>query len=674
MQYVQLIIKKHFPGILILLFIAVVFIGALNIEEVPEATVVINEVCTSNVSNVKDDNGGYPDWIELYNTTDSSIDLSGYIIRKGARSVKNEFIVSPGIILNPGDYYVCDPGFALPSEGCVITLLDNDEQYVDMVDIPKLKFDTSYARATDGAPYWEIKESTCGWENSDGESLYRIIDGEVYASVESGFYSEEFDLKLKSSNFGRSIYYTTDGSDPVKNGILYDGSIRIYDRTPEDNLYSVIPDVSLEYVNNEVSLPSYPVDKCTVIKAVAMDLLGRYTDISTYVYFVGYDQKNAYDNMTVVSITTDPQNLFSYENGIMVLGEKYDKYVLDGMPEEYDDFKANFCNRGRGTEVETSVVVFDENHNKVLDTTAGMRLKGLSSRWDVQKSFAITFHKAVGGNYKETLSIDGDNLNTHSLALDKCGQDTDTKMIDTIMEYCMSASNCVTVKRFPCCVFLNGEYWGFYWLSERVDRSFLSDKYGVNIESVEIYNTEEFANYDEWPPELFDGNSLVEYYAANIIAAHEGDWPHLNFRIWRSFDEDGSIYGDGKYRPVIIDMNSESMKKPDFDSFEYMLYGSTGPEFAPFINLYEDENFRHELKLKVDKMESGEFEKQKVLDLIDDLYGRIHDQMILDKMRYFDCTEAEAENSFEESVDKLRMFYETRYDYLDSFEQEYLTE
>ena len=148
----------------------------------------------------------------------------------------------------------------------------------------------------------------------------------------------------------------------------------------------------------------------------------------------------------------------------------------------------------------------------------------------------------------------------------------------------------------------------------------------------------------------------------------------MNFRIWRSFDEDGSIYGDGKYRPVIIDMNSESMKKPDFDSFEYMLYGFTGPEFAPFINLYEDENFRHELKLKVDKMESREFEKQKVLDLIDDLYERIHDQMILDKMRYFDCTEAEAENSFEEGVDKLRMFYETRYDYLDSLKQEYLTE
>ena len=657
-----------------IVFAGVVLAGFCTVNNEPEQTIVINEVCTSNVSNVKDDNGDYPDWVELYNPTNATIDISGYVIRKGSHSIKDRFIVPKGVMLDSHDFYVCDPEFEMSSEGCVLTLFDNYERYMDRVVIPKLKFDTSYARNVDGGTYWETKEPTCGWENGDGESLYQIVDGEIYASAESGFYSEEFDLKLKSSNFGRSIYYTTDGSDPIKNGVLYDGSIRIYDRTQEDNLYSVIPEVSLEYVNNEVSLPSYPVDKCTVIKAVAKDSLNRYTDVYTYVYFIGYDHKKEYDNLAVVSIASDPQNLFSWESGIMVLGEEYDKYVSEGMPEEYHDFRANFCNRGRRTEVETAIIVFDENHNKVLDTTAGMRLKGLSSRWDVQKSFTITFHKAIGGNYKENFSVDGNNLDIHSFALDKCGQDTDTKMIDTIMEYCMSTTECATVKRIPCCVFLDGEYWGFYWLSERVDRSYLSDKYGVSIDSIEIYNTEEFDSFDNWPPEYFDRNSLIEYYAANIITAHEGDWPYMNFRIWRAFDKGGSIYGDGKYRPVIYDMNSDSMKKPDFDSFEYMLNGSTGPEFPPFITVYGDKDFRRELKSQIDKMESGEFEKQKVLDLIDVLYKRMHDQIVLDKMRYSDCTRAEADLSFEESVDRLRNFYETRYDYLDFYKEKYLTE
>ena len=42
------------------------------------AQLVINEICPSNISIIQNSNGKYDDWIELYNSGSSSLNLSGY--------------------------------------------------------------------------------------------------------------------------------------------------------------------------------------------------------------------------------------------------------------------------------------------------------------------------------------------------------------------------------------------------------------------------------------------------------------------------------------------------------------------------------------------------------------------------------------------------------------------
>src|SRR5262245_24671169 len=44
------------------------------------AQVVINEFSTSNLSQYVDNHSDYEDWIELYNTTSSSVNLTGYYL------------------------------------------------------------------------------------------------------------------------------------------------------------------------------------------------------------------------------------------------------------------------------------------------------------------------------------------------------------------------------------------------------------------------------------------------------------------------------------------------------------------------------------------------------------------------------------------------------------------
>ena len=659
-------IKRKEPILLLAAFAAIVLISSALIIYRSKDRVVINEVCSSNVACCMDANGEYPDWIELYNPSSEPVDISGYIIKGSVDRKKDKYTVPDGTILPPGAFFLFDPGFSLPSAGYNLYLFDGQKSYVDHVSVPKIKFDTTYARSEDGGFSWETMSATPGYSNAEADVLPELIEGAVTASAESGFYAGDFDVTLRSSNWGRTIYYTLDGSDPVKNGTEYTGSIHIYDRTGDENVYSMIREMSGDYMSGDVEPPSYNIDKCTVVRAVAKDYLGRYTDVSTYTYFVGFDQKSSYDGITVVSAVSNPDGLFSHEDGIMVLGVDNDEYVAAGSPEEYDHPKANYSRRGRTSEREASIEIFDENHNCVLSTNAGFKVKGLSSRMDVQKSFSVIFRKAYGGKYREEFATGGMDFDIHSVALDKCGSDTDSKMMDVIMEECMKDTGCATKQGVPCCLFLDGEYWGFYWLTERFDNSLMADKYGVAKENVYFKDESEFTSGDEWGQENFDRDSIIDYYAGNVIAGHDGDWPYYNVRFWGVTSPDGTPYGDGLLRPVIFDMNSISMIDPELDVLDELM------EFYPFADLSSDEQFRRDLVERIDEMSADEFEKNKMVSLVDSLYERMKPQMILDKMRFSNCSMDEAQKSFDDATDTLRTFWRDRWDSLPEQKDRYL--
>ncbi len=669
MASVRRFCRKNIHYIIIALITLALATGACLIRggSIRESA-VINEICTSNVASCMDENGDYPDWIEIYNPTNHDIDLSGYMVNDSNNFLRELFVIPDGTVIAPGAFYLFDPHFPITSSGCVVSLLDEKRQYVDRIEVPGLKYDTTWARNIDGGDEWNIKSPTPGYSNSDGEIIPPISRlGRVAMSAEPGFYADDFDLRLSSPNYGWRIYYTVDGTDPKQNGLQYTEPIRIYDRSNDPNVYSMIKDVSLEYMDDLISPPSYPIDKCTVVRAVAMDDNGIYTEESINTYFVGFDQKSAYTGMSVVSAVVDPDDLFSKERGITVVGKKYDDFVAAGKPEDYSGPRANLTERGRGSERPVNIEIYNEDHVRVLKKDAGIRIKGMSSRWDLQKSFSIIFRRAYAGNYKESFNIEGDRLDLHSFALDKGGQDVGTKMKDTIMELCMSGTDCATTGRYPCCLFLNGEYWGFYWLAERYDNSFIADKYGVDKDQVLYKNTYDFES-NEWDVGSFDRQSLLDCYAANTIIAHARNWPNYNFRAWKTMDEEGTKFGDGRYRPVIFDVNSASMEEYEYNNLEYL-----SEEFYPFMQMCSDDpDFATDLVARIDEMCDNEFKQEKIMGMIDELYSRIHDQMILDRRRYVDCTEEEAERYFDESVNVLKTFYMKRYDNLKVYEKEFL--
>lgn len=125
----------------------------------PKDALLINEVVTSNKLSLEDEVYGSPDWIELYNSSDKSLDLSSFYITDNVEAPQKAFQL-PDVRLAPDEYYLLYAskkgganclGFSLNKEGETLTLLDAHAEELSSLVVPALIRDVSYARRNDGS-------------------------------------------------------------------------------------------------------------------------------------------------------------------------------------------------------------------------------------------------------------------------------------------------------------------------------------------------------------------------------------------------------------------------------------------------------------------------------------------------------------------------------------------
>lgn len=132
------------------------------------------------------------------------------------------------------------------------------------------------------------------------------------------------------------IYYTLDGSEPTTKSSEYKGSIKIKNRSGSEFLYADSEGVGFYSIYR----PSR-ITMGTVVRAIAVDENGKKADEYSQTYFVDINLNNEVLNMPVLSITTNPENLFDYFDGIYVTGRTYEDAVAKG---ESAAGKGNFNN------------------------------------------------------------------------------------------------------------------------------------------------------------------------------------------------------------------------------------------------------------------------------------------------------------------------------------------
>lgn len=313
------------------------------VPSVPTASaadgVTINEVCAKNTTYAAP-GGGYYDWIELYNGSGSNVDISGW----GFSDKEGEpfrFTFPQGTSIGAGEKLVvfCDADagaannsiipFGLSTSGETLTLTDVSGNVASQITFGDMAKDTSYGQYPDGSGEMYVLSCTPGAANAAPEGSNAVRTPSF--SAESGFYDSGFALTIDVPD-GTTVYYTTDGSDPTTESDKYTGSINIKDMTSEPNKYSARTDIS---AYTDILAPDEGVLKAAVIRAVAVDGQGRKSSIITKTYFVGSANVDRYRNMKVISLVTDPYNLFDYEKGIYVTGKVYEESgggMTWGMP------------------------------------------------------------------------------------------------------------------------------------------------------------------------------------------------------------------------------------------------------------------------------------------------------------------------------------------------------
>ncbi len=408
------------------------------------------------------------------------------------------------------------------------------------------------------------------------------IQPEPVFSKESGSYLDAFDLEL-SAPAGSTIYYTTDGSVPLyeeekeKDDFplrlatnRYTGAIRIKNRDNAANQLCSAENIPYMYDPTDYyNGPFYPkasdVPKATVIRAMAVDQEGNKSKVVTKVYFVAKDLQSIYKNASVISIVTDPVNLLSEKTGIYRYG--------------------NWENSGAEWERPAEVTYFEENGEIPFETTMGLRIHGNYTRRWGQKSLRLYFREELGmKNLKgyqlipEAVNADGTPTKKYKRFILRNGGNeyAYSKMQDVFIQSMVKDRAFATQSARPCVLFLNGEYWGLYNLTERYSDHYLEEEFGVDKANVVCIKNGELdegqeedyalyeklldmadldmsqqSNYEKFK-EMVDIQSCLDYYATEIYIGNH-DWPDNNVQLWRTRVAENSRYGDTKWRYMLYD-------------------------------------------------------------------------------------------------------------------------
>lgn len=509
------------------------------------------------------------DWIELYNSGDSDVNLTGYGIsnRLGhprrwqfpqdtilpAHEYTAIFLTGPGGGKTGG--FMAAP-FALGADGgYTLCFCDPEGQLLDQLYVPQQYTGISFGRDSGGSAGYFAEGSPL---KQNGAALKGPAPGAEY-SVKGGLHASGDSFSVSLSAEGGDIYYTLDCSDPTPSATRYDG-------TP------------------------IPVDKTTILRTrVYRDgYLPSIMDTQSYLY----DVQAASDAPYVVSLVSDPTGLYSDETGIMVMGLHPESVF------PYGDYNrgANFW---MDWERESHVEVFTGAGETALSQECGIKLHGRNTRAYELKCFKVMAKGCYGKDkFSYPLFSERPWDDYEAFILRYSGQDyKHTFMRDVIMTDLARNTSVMYMESEECICYLNGEYYSAMYIRENISPYSLARREGWAgqedaldlIKSGREVKQGSNASYaalktflethDNASDEVLqriekevDVDNFIEYIALQVFY---GPPDTVNVKRYRNAD------ADGKWRWVIYDLDRGL--RNDINGFELMAQGTNAQLFNAFM-------------------------------------------------------------------------------------------
>ncbi|HPS55593.1 MAG TPA: CotH kinase family protein, partial [Sedimentisphaerales bacterium] len=199
--------------------------------------VVINEFMASNQNCITDEFGTAADWIELYNPTNTPVDIGGMYLSDSSNTWMIPANDPDKTTINSHDYLLIwadsspalgtlHADFKLSAGGESIILYENDGYtMVDSIVFGSQTTDVSFGRFPDLSDNWKFfSQPTPGKTNSIG---YSGLSKPVNFSVKSKCFTEPLTVELTTTEQQATIYYTINGEFPDQASEKYTTPITI---------------------------------------------------------------------------------------------------------------------------------------------------------------------------------------------------------------------------------------------------------------------------------------------------------------------------------------------------------------------------------------------------------------------------------------------------------------
>lgn len=493
--------------------------------------VIINEYSCSNISTVTDNYGQNEDWIELFNTSGSAVNLTGFYLSDKATN-PTKWQIPSGTIAAGGYMMVyCSgrnefsggnlhTGFKLtqtkPEE---IVLANTSGTIIEQITLNPTQTNHSRGRTTNGASAWSLFTTPTPNASNTGDKLEYAQRPSM--SQPQGYYTGTISITI-TANPADQINYTTDGSEPTSSSTLYTGPISISATTVlRAKAFSSNPQVPPSFIESN----TYFINVNHTVPVIS--IFG--TDLPSLL-------AGSYGDPDVVCEYFDRNKVYKTEAAGTANKHGNDSWAYDQ----------------RGIDF---VAIDEQGYNYALE-------EKLFARKDRDKFQRIILKPAANDNYPFEGGAHIRDAYVHTLS-----QDGDLALDERTYE--------------PCIMYANGQYWGVYEIREKVDDHDFTDYY-YNQDEWNLYylktwggtwseyggaaaqadwdalrnfinsnNMAVQANYD-YVDSLYNVKSLVDYFALNSYVV-TSDWLNWNTAWWRGIDPAGD---KKKWRYTLWDMDA----------------------------------------------------------------------------------------------------------------------
>ena len=570
------------------------------------------------------------DWVELHNSTGSAVSLAGYGLSNNPKNPAKW--VFPDISIEPGEYLLLYAtgsadkaqkknlklNFCISSTGEALFFFDPNGKLIDKLSAGRMKSGQSYGRdGSDNRFYYA--EPTPGAQNGKG---YEGITQLPAFSVTPGIYDNAVTVAITAGE-GETIRYTTDCTTPNASSEVYSGELSI--------------------------------SKNSVIRAAAFRDGYLSGDVATATYLFRSDGVN--HALPVVTLVTDPDNLWNSKTGIYATGDQFDPDAASYA----DTLKsATYYQAKFATEEQVDTIwekpaafsLFDDNGKQVFTQNVGIRIAGSFGRGRAQKGFNVIARKEYGKGSMEYPFFENRPYTEYKAVVLRAGaQDQNrSKIRDELASGLLEGTdiNILYQAYRPTVLYLNGEYWGVYFMKEKRNRFFVAQhentennvdlaigkgfkqrSYGDNSDWVSLYEyatTHDLSASDayNYVAERMDVDSFRDYMIAEI---YNGNTDTYNFQYYR-------LKG-GKWKFIFYDF-CWGFQSPGHETLAFRM-GKTPSDVCSaklFAAMLQNKGWRDSFCRRFAELLNTAFAPERVSALIEELYGYVEPEIKREREKF----------------------------------------